>query len=160
MEALRKTGFSLFTENEGGVRVIIHAQGPEQEQRGAGGDVAKVVQVVQREEWRREAVERIRMEQEDSNSPRRRAWEKMWRPWILVPSMFLALNNCSQTSDWTSSSRHLSPQWRQPSFMLRTSCSNWVSTNSPISVCRCVHIATLGDARVQRRMFVIICRFH
>ena len=71
-------------------------------------------QKVERRSWARE---RVRMEQEDSKS-QRRAWEKIWEPRVLVPPPFLAAGNCAETSDWTSSSLHWSPQWRQPALSL------------------------------------------
>ena len=37
--------------------------------------------------------ERNKMKQEDSNSQRQRAWEKVWKPRVLVPSPFLAAGN-------------------------------------------------------------------
>ena len=46
--------------------------------------------VIKPEERRREARERTRMEQEDSNSQGRRAWEKTWDPRVLALSPFLA----------------------------------------------------------------------
>ena len=46
--------------------------------------------VIKPEERRREARERTRMEQEDSISQGRRAWEKIWDPRVLALSPFLA----------------------------------------------------------------------
>ena len=49
--------------------------------------------VIQPEERKREARERMRMEQEDFSSQRRQEWEKMWDPRVLALSPFLAAGN-------------------------------------------------------------------
>ena len=49
--------------------------------------------VIQPEERKREARERMRMEQEDSSSQRHRVWEKIWDPQVLALSPFLAAGN-------------------------------------------------------------------
>ena len=49
--------------------------------------------VIQPEDRKREARERMRMEQEDSSSQRRRAWEKIWDPRVLALSPYLAAGN-------------------------------------------------------------------
>ena len=51
-------------------------------------DMQKVIKP--EEERKREAREKMRMEQEDSNSQGRRAWEKIWDPRVLALSPFLA----------------------------------------------------------------------
>ena len=49
-----------------------------------------IQEVIQPEERKREARERRRMEQQDSNSQRRQAWEKIWDPRVFALSPFLA----------------------------------------------------------------------
>ena len=61
---------------------------------------------------RRQAGERTEMGQEDANSQWRRSWDKVLERAALSPCLTSA--HCAETSDWTSSSPHWSPQWRQP----------------------------------------------
>ena len=129
MQPHRKTAFSRHTENEG---EGIHAQDQNREEQEVSLQKwsSEMHKVVQPEERRMEARERMRMEQEDSNSQKRRAW---------VEDMGTA-----GPSDWSPQWRHypclLDPYFALP--MLRFSLSNWVLTDSPISRTKSLRLCT------------------
>ena len=100
MEALRKTAWirtkderEEFEEEFG--RKVRNVTGNSRgvQEKAVHKWSSEMQRAIQPEERRREASERQSMGQEDSNSPRRRAWKKIWDPRVLAWSPFLAAGN-------------------------------------------------------------------
>ena len=98
MEALRKNA-RLQTKDKGDVRKVTrkvkNALGNSRQEREKAVQEWSndMQQVIQPEERKREARERMRMEREDSSSQRRQAWENIWDPRVLALSTFLVARN-------------------------------------------------------------------
>ena len=93
MEALRMAALSFNTEKRGrSSRRNSRARSRTRAEKSKWRRCEKH-QVIRTKERRSEARERMMMEQEDSNSQRRRALEKIWEPRVLVPSPFVAAGN-------------------------------------------------------------------
>ena len=66
---------------------------PDADEKSLQAWVEDLVKIALAQDRKKEARERQNMGQEDSNSQRRRAWEKIWDPRVLALSPFLAVGN-------------------------------------------------------------------
>ena len=66
---------------------------PDADEKSLQAWVEDLLRFAVAQDRKKEAIERQNMGQEDSNSQRRRAWQKIWDPRVLALSPFLAAGN-------------------------------------------------------------------
>ena len=91
--AKRGVRAGVQAEGENEKVLTVRSRTPNADEKSLQAWVEDLLKIALAQDCKKEARERQNMGQEDSNSQRRRAWEKIWDPRVLALSPFLAAGN-------------------------------------------------------------------